>query len=127
VSFNSAFNRSLAVLAYHESDIRLTRQGDAIQVTLTAPLNFDYTEPEPVAITLVSSNGDQEEVELVEPEPFAQILQGTVPLAGENSISQGNGILETSPGQTVHAGYGHGYYERRDELTFDSQGTTVTH
>jgi len=101
VSFNTAFSRSLAELAYHESKIALEATDREVTVTLQAPLNFDYEQNEPVPLTVKLASGRDLTIEAVETDPFGRELQG---------------VVEQTSDPVVRASYGFGYFEHTAEL-----------
>ena len=118
VNFNTAFNASLAAMAHQATEVRLLKQPTAIGVELRAPLNFDYAEPEPVRLGVVSSNGDAEEITLVESSDYAENFFGTIPMAVGKAKS-GDGIVQVDPGGAIETSYGLGYLKRSGRLQLD--------
>jgi len=111
VNFNTAFNASLAALAYHDTEVRLIQKREAIDVLLRAPLNFDYNKPEPVTLRVTSSNGDSEEVALKEKRPYSEAFVGSVPTS-IGDAKPGDGVLQIDEGGHVESSYGYGYLAR---------------
>ena len=116
VNFNTAFNRSLAEMAFFETELELQQQGDSFHVRLRAPLNFDPTVTEPISLTIVTSGGDQESVKLQEVDPFSTHSTGRVAGKVTRNPTAENGILEVVPGDTVSVSYGYGYYAHQSAL-----------
>ncbi len=111
VNFNTAFNVSLAYMAYHNTEVELTQAGDTITVRLYAPLNFDYTQDEPVSLWISSGNGDKEQVVLTETSPYSRDFSGTIQVetGGRNA---GDGTLQVVENGYVEASYGLGYMKK---------------
>ncbi|MBI5692082.1 MAG: discoidin domain-containing protein [Verrucomicrobia bacterium] len=95
VTFNTAFNLSLAYLAYAETSLTLRRDGDEIIIRLTAPLNFDATQVESAAVTLHRPSGETEVVTVTEDSPDARTFSARVklPRAAAAQVTYGFGYL----------------------------------
>lgn len=105
VAFNTAFNLSLAYMARHDAQLQLKQEGDTIQVSLRAPVNFDTTKAEPVTLTL---RGNREHsITLVEKQPQSDTYVGRASLSD----------LAAKAGDTIKACYGFGYMGTRATLT----------
>ncbi len=117
VNFNTAYNASLAYMAYNDTKIKLTKNDGKITVTLHAPLNFDYAKDEPVAIWVTSCNGDKEKVILKETSPYSQDHFGSIPvvIAGKKT---GDGKLQIEKNGHIETSYGFGYMKRSAGLRF---------
>jgi hypothetical protein len=101
VSFNTAYNRSLTTLAYHDTGISIDREGDTLRVTLEAPLNFDYAHNEPVTVELMLDGNERTRLTLHESAPQSRSYTGVLAYTGTDaSVS-----------------YGHGYYQHQASLT----------
>ena len=97
ITFNTAFNVSLAYMARAETRLDLEQQGDRVVVRLRAPLNFDAEREEPV--TLIVKGQRALPVTLKESSPNAPEHVGRVSLAG----------LNAKPGDRISSSYGFGY------------------
>ncbi len=118
VSFNTAFNRALAVLAFQSTRLELHQPGDRFLVRLTAPLHFNALDPQTATLRVTTSRGDAENVVLQPASPYARALEGAIPASGgEGAPTADNGLLEVLAGDTVRASYGYGYFERTAALT----------
>ncbi len=103
VTFNTAFNISLAYLAHADTALTLTRDGPALVVRLTAPLNFDYAQIETAVVQLHPASGDPLKLTVTEDSPNSRTFSARyTPAAGAPAI--------------VAASYGFGYLARRAEL-----------
>ena len=78
VQFNTAFDVSLAYLAWANTEISLGRDGDEIVVRLQAPLNFDYAKVESGKVWITTSNGDVEALIVREESLGSRVLTGTM-------------------------------------------------
>jgi hypothetical protein len=117
VQFNTAFNVSLAYLAWAETKIELRRDEDGILVRLQAPLNFDYAKAESGKVQLTTSTGDAETLVVTEESANSPFLTGRLTLQSGTASKPGDGVLQVAPGAKVEAGYGFGYLGRKTELT----------
>lgn len=117
VTFNTPFNTSLAYLARAETKLTLRRDGDALVIRLEAPLNFDYAKVESGKVQLSSSNGDRETVVVTEESPSSRFLTGRITIKSGATPKADDGVLQTSPGGSVEAGYGFGYWGRQVALS----------
>jgi hypothetical protein len=117
VTFNTPFNTSLAYLARAETKLTLRRDGDALVVRLEAPLNFDYDKVESGKVLLTSSNGDRETVVVTEESPSSRFLTGRITIKSGAPPKADDGVLQTSPGASVEASHGFGYWGRRASLS----------
>jgi hypothetical protein len=118
VQFNTAFNVSLAYLAWAETKIELRRDGDEIIVRLKAPLNFDYARVESGKVQITTSTGDAETLEVKEESANSAFLTGRLTIQSGTASKPGDSILQVAPGTRVDAGYGFGYLGRKAVLGF---------
>ena len=113
IQFNTAFNVSLAYLAWANTRIELRRDGEQLVARLEAPLNFDYGKVETGKVWVTSASGDRETLTVTEESPNARTLTGRIRISSEAAARPGDGILQTAPGAGIEAGYGYGYLGRR--------------
>lgn len=116
VPFNTAFNISLAYLAWANTRLDLTRDADELVIRLEAPLNFDYARVESGTVRVTSTGGDQEAVTVTEDSPNARTLTGRLRIASTAAACPGDGVLQAAPGTRIEGGYGHGWLGRRSAL-----------
>ncbi|MCB1130502.1 MAG: discoidin domain-containing protein [Verrucomicrobiae bacterium] len=116
VQFNTAFNISLAYLAWSETDVSLSHQDGELLITLTAPLNFDYQNVETGTVTVRSGQGDVEQVVVTEVSPSSSTFTGRIRLDPGRSASAGDKALQFAAGTTVKASHGYGYLGRHVTL-----------
>jgi hypothetical protein len=117
IQFNTAFNVSLAYLAWSETKVEMTRDGDELVVRLTAPLNFDGEKVETGSVMVFSGQGDVERVEVREDGSNGKFLLGVLKLSASEGVGKaGDGVLEYREGTTVKASYGFGYLGRHTTL-----------
>ncbi len=65
IQFNTAFNISLAYMAYADTKLIASRQGHKLKIRLKAPLNFDYNKVETAMINMKTA-GRTTGVKLIE-------------------------------------------------------------
>jgi len=118
VNFNTAFNQSLAWMAFAETKTSVQRVGNELVVTLTAPLNFDYSVLETGQV-MVTAGGDEESVVVTEDSPNARTFTGRLKLQVGGKAIANDGLLQVMPGTVVGAQYGFGYLARRATLKLD--------
>ena len=118
VQFNTAFDVSLAYLAWANTEISLGRDGDEIVVRLQAPLNFDYAKVESGKVWITTSNGDVEALIVREESLGSRVLTGTMRIQSGAAAKAGDGALQITSGTKLEAGYGYGYLGRRASLSF---------
>ena len=103
IQFNTAYDISLAYLAWSESKIDLTKNGDELIIRLTAPLNFDYNKVETGTVTVTDSDGKEARV--------------TVTEDSANSMNF-TGRIKIQPGSAVKVSHGYGYLGRSATINF---------
>ena len=104
VTFNTAFNVSLAYLAHAETSLTLRRDGDAIIVQLTAPLNFDEAKIETAEVVVTSATGATEKLLVTEDSPNARTFSGRLRAPRRTATA-------------VEVSYGFGYLAHRATLS----------
>ena len=102
VTFNTAFNISLAYLAHAETSLTLRRDGDNVLVQLTAPLNFDYAKIETAEVIVIPANGAPVKFLVSEDSPNARTFSGR---------------LKLPRGSALEAAYGFGFLAHRATLS----------
>ena len=116
VQFNVCYNITLSYLAWSESKVELTKQGDELVIRLTAPLNFDYTKVETGSVTVVSGLGDEEKVTVTEDSASSRTLTGRIKLQPATAARAGDAALQFKPGSTIQVSHGFGYLGRHAVL-----------
>jgi len=116
IQFNVCYNISLAYLAWSETKVELTKQGDELVIRLTAPLNFDYGKVETGRVTIVSGLGDEEKVTVTEDSASSATFTGKIKLQTANAGRAGDKVLQFNAGTTVKASHGFGYLGRHATL-----------
>lgn len=112
IQFNVCYNISLSYLAWSESKVQLTKQGDELVIRLTAPLNFDYKRTETGSVTVISDLGDEEKVTVNEDSPSSSTLTGKIKLQPATTTRAGDKVLQFKPGNSIKASHGFGYLGR---------------
>jgi hypothetical protein len=108
IQFNTPFNLSLAYLAFSETKLTLSRDGDELVVRLEAPLNFDYAKVETGSVEVTAPNGERETVTVTEDGVNSRAFTGRIKFQS-GKVAAGDGTLQAAPGATVEAAYGFGY------------------
>jgi hypothetical protein len=115
VQFNTAFNVSLAYLAWADTRLELRRHGDDLVVHLEAPLNFNYGMVETGKIWVTAAR-DRETVTVTEMGANSRAFSGRIRISSEAATRTSDGILQLGRGAKIEAGYGYGYLGRRVAL-----------
>jgi hypothetical protein len=116
IQFNVCYNITLSYLAWAESKVELTKQGDELVIRLTAPLNFDYKKAETGSVTVVSGLGDEERVTVTEDSASSPTLTGRIKLQPAKNPIKGDKILQFQPDTTIKVSHGFGYLGRHATL-----------
>lgn len=116
IQFNTAYDISLAYLAWSETEIKMTREGDDLIVRLKAPLNFDYSKVETGTVMVANSHGGVAHVTVTEDSANSMTLTGRIKLQPGKTASNDNQSLQFTPGTTLQASYGYGYLGHRATL-----------
>ena len=103
VTFNTAFNVSLAYLAHAETSLTLRREGDDVIVQLTAPLNFDYAKIETAEVFVTVGSAPAVALAVTEDSVNARAFSGRL-------------RAPRTTATTVEASYGFGYLAHRATL-----------
>ena len=112
VQFNVAFNISLSYLAWSETKVEATRQGDELIVRLTAPLDFDYAKVETGTVNVASGLGDVERVTVTEDSASSGTFTGRIPLKPADQAIKSDGSIQFKTGTTLRVSHGFGYLGR---------------
>jgi hypothetical protein len=96
VSFNTAYNISLAYMADYDTQWSAMCAKDMVMLRLKAPLNFDYKAKEYVWVNLKDNKGKITKLKLIE----------------ESENSPYFSIKIKSKGKNCVASYGYGYFEK---------------
>ncbi len=99
IQFNTAFNISLAYMAFADTELKASRQGNKLKIRLKAPLNFDYNKVEAAMINM-KTTGKTARVKLIEESKNSAYFSA--------EIDAPEGIIEVS--------YGYGYLGHRVEI-----------
>lgn len=122
IQFNTAFNVSLAYLAWSESKVEATIRNQQLVVRLTAPLNFDSSKVETGSVVVRSGNGDVERVVVTETSPSAMTFTGSIRLQSGASAKSGDQAVQFSPGTTIQVSHGFGYLGRHAKVVTGPTG-----
>jgi len=112
VQFNVNYNISLSYLAWVESEIELSTQGDELVIRLTAPLNFDYNKVETGSVTVRSALGDEEMVTVTEDSANSSTFTGRIKLRPDQPVNIGDNAVQYRSGTTLKVSHGFGYLGR---------------
>lgn len=109
VQFNVCLNISLSYLAWSETKIDLTKQGDELVIRLTAPLNFDYNQVETGSVIVASGQGDRERVTVTEDSANSSTFTGRIKLHPNHPLTMGDNLIQYKAGTTLKVSHGFGY------------------
>ncbi len=109
IQFNVCYNISLSYLAWSETKINLTKQGDELVIKLTAPLNFDYHQVETGSIMVASGQGDVERVTLTEDSVSSSTFSGRIKLRPNQAAANNDKTIQYQSGTTLKVSHGFGY------------------
>jgi hypothetical protein len=112
VQFNTAFDISLSYLAWSETKLELTTQGDELVIRLTAPLNFDYNQVETGTVIVASGQGDSERVTVTEDSVSSSTLTGRIKLRPDQPATMRDNKVQYKSGTTLKVSHGFGYLGR---------------
>ncbi len=112
IQFNAAYDISMAYLAYANTSIRVEIKGGNLEISLQAPLNFDYKKAETGVVQVVTDSGDLEEVTVTETSADSNEFTGVIHLQRGAAAVKINGMVEVSAGECVTVSYGYGYLSR---------------
>jgi hypothetical protein len=112
IQFNVCYNITLSYLAWSESKVEVSREGDELVIRLTAPLNFDYEKAEAGSVTVFSGLGDEESVTVTEDSNSSATFTGRIKLQTATAAKAGDGSLQFKDGTTIKASHGFGYLGR---------------
>jgi hypothetical protein len=104
VTFNTAFNISLAYLAHAETSLTLRRDGDDVVVQLTAPINFDYGKVETAEVSVSVGTAPAFTLTVTEDSADARTFSGRM-------------HASRHPATALEATYGFGYLAHRATLS----------
>lgn len=121
VAFNTAWNSTLAYMAYHDTKVNVFdaafanelaafAAGSVIGVQLNAPLNFDYANPEYGDVILTTSNGDRETLRVYETSANSPDFRNTVRIT-VGDAEPGDGEAQVPAGGWLEISYGFGMFK----------------
>jgi hypothetical protein len=113
VQFNTAFNVSLAHLAFASTRIEARREADELLVRLEAPLNFDPDTVESATVHLTTPEGDTQAVTVTEESADSRWLSVRLPIVPAGTAAAKDGRTRVVRGRPVEVSYGHGWLARR--------------
>jgi hypothetical protein len=127
VAFNTAWNSSLAYMAYEDTDVRAYNQsfgatitsvspGTTFGVQLKAPLNFNYISAESGVVVITSSSGDALKLTVTENGANTSLFRSTVQVSS-GAVNTGDSVIQAAPGGTITISYGFGIFKRSVTLT----------
>jgi hypothetical protein len=109
VTFNVAYNLSLAYMAWNDIEISVSGSGNTRDIRLKAPLNFNYGIAETVGVDLREADGAIRKLSLVEESANSEYFTGLTD-APRNTDD------------TLVVSYGYGYFKKEAVLTNTSTG-----
>jgi hypothetical protein len=135
VNFNTAWNASLAYMAYDDTEVKAYNSGftgeissltpgTTFGVQLKAPLNFNYSTVETGTIQISTSRGDKLTVTANETSANGTAFRATVTSAS-GAVNSSDNVLQLANGDTVTLSYGYGTFQRKDTLTVGTGATTL--
>ena len=83
-------------LAWSESEISLTKEGDELVIRLRAPLNFDYDKVETGTVVVTSAQGDEERVTVTEDSPNSMTFTARIQLQPGAAAKKGDKDFSSS-------------------------------
>jgi hypothetical protein len=132
VSFNTAWNDSLAWLAADGTDLMATdpdqqhrigavQLGSSFGVRLRAPLDLDYGSVETGTVIVSASNGDSYELQVTERSANDLVFTGTVRTAG-GPVDPADDVIQARPGDQITVSYGLGSFTKQAKVTVAAAG-----
>jgi hypothetical protein len=131
IAFNTAWNASLAYMAYDDTTMAVFNAGftslplsltyGSFGVELKAPLNFNYGAVETAYVDIVTSSGDTERLLVTEKSVSSFWFRNTVTLANA-ARNDGDGVVQVPPGGWFEVSYGAGNF--RKTVRFVASGST---
>ena len=116
VHFNTAFNVSMAYLAYSDTEIEMTKiDKKTMKIRLKAPLNFDEKIIDKVDVKVISSSGDVLNVVLTEEDQYSRHLSGNFKVRKKKK-KEGDSILQVKRNDDITTSYGLGYFQRSTSI-----------
>lgn len=106
VSFNVAYNISLAYMAAYDTKLTARQSGKNTVLRLKAPLNFDYHSVETVTVDVTDFRGRTSKLTLTEESPDSEWFSA---------------VLQTPAGKTT-VSYGLGYFRKKVIIGSNSAG-----
>jgi hypothetical protein len=89
VSFNVAYNLSLAYMAWMDTKFEITEDNKWTTIRLKVPLNFDYTKAETVTVDLTNKKGKVTPLVLTEESPNSEYFSTKVKVRKTTTVSYG--------------------------------------
>lgn len=96
VSFNVAYNLSLAYMAWIDTSFEVTEDKKWKTIRLKVPLNFDYTKAETVTVNLTNKKGKVTPLILTEESPNSAYFSAKVKVPANTTVSYGLGYFKKS-------------------------------
>jgi hypothetical protein len=78
VTFNVAYNMSLAYMAYYDTELTVQNDKKNCTIRLKAPLNFDYSKNETVSVDITNNKGSMSKLTLTEESPNSAYFIGKI-------------------------------------------------
>ena len=126
VTFNTAWNVSLAWFAFDATKIELydenfiekiasVNQGETIGVRLYAPLNFDYESKEKGMVSVQTSSGENLQVEVIESNKNSLFFEARILLA-ESETDGNQNAIRVQPGDKMTVSYGFDFFKKDNTI-----------
>ena len=136
INFNTAWNSSLAYMAYEDTSVKVYGNdfaneiascvsGNTIGIQLNAPLNFNYKAVESGHVIIETSSGDYEKLRVTETGESSGSFRGTVQAVSSDTHARNDGILQVPSNGWFTISYGYGTFKKQVKFVGNALGTFI--
>ena len=112
VQFNTAFNLSMAYLAFHDTQIELNGSDKKkLAIRLKAPINFNEKISDQIDLEVISSGGDTVKITLSEESAFSEYLSKKLQYK-HKKVKRDDKVLQVKKNDIIKVSYGLGYFRK---------------